>query len=86
MGFGGASSWSTDVSTWGVGASCASLKFDWVAVDPPLDSEDDSLGLKPKLTREGVRDGRTSGCSGKEFNPRALFDGTRLDRFMWNWP
>ena len=49
VGFGGASSWSTDVSMWSVGASCALLKLVCVAVDPLLESEEDALGSKLKL-------------------------------------
>ena len=63
-----------------------SLKLDCVAVDPPLDSEDDTLGLKLKPVREGVQDGVTVDCSGKELKPRALLAGTRLECFVWNLP
>ena len=37
--------WSTDVLIWSAGVSWVSVKLCWVAVDSPLDSEDDLSGL-----------------------------------------
>ena len=45
------------MSTWSVGVSRASLKLCCVAVDSPLDEDNDSLGLKPKLMRGVLRVG-----------------------------
>ena len=43
----------TVVSTWSVSTSCASLKLCCVAVDSPLDADEDASGLKLKLLQVG---------------------------------
>ena len=80
---GGTSIWSWVVLMWSVGTSCASLKLCCVAVDSPLDSEEEeSSGVKWKLVRE-VKGAGAVGGSGYNRNPNTLLAAMRRPRLVW---